>query len=143
MLRDWKRYPCDLKTDFVIAKKLSMRITTPKAFANCSPGLLQPWGESIRKTTTLKAFARDALLANAFSVGTIAIHLIPGFSQLEPWAAIRQRLRRIYSTPSAYLLCGALEELSDALLILAFDDALSDDEREPAHGRRFKEAAQR
>jgi len=41
--------------------------STPKAFANFSPGLLQPWVSRRRPDPTLKAFAKRDL-ANAFSV---------------------------------------------------------------------------
>jgi len=54
--------------------KLKLLWFTPKALANSSPGLQQPWESAISMTIgeTLKEFAKRAL-ANAFSVqGAIA-----------------------------------------------------------------------
>ena len=43
---------------------------TPKTFANCSPGWLQPWVNEPSQRRTLKEFARR--LANAFSVSNFS-----------------------------------------------------------------------
>jgi hypothetical protein len=46
-------------------------LITPKAFANFSPGLEQPWVSVLTTVVTLKALANSAhLLANAFSVAS-------------------------------------------------------------------------
>jgi hypothetical protein len=50
---------------------------TPKAFANFSPGLLQPWVKQRVAIPTLKAFA-IAAIANAFSVGKTVSRLTQG-----------------------------------------------------------------
>jgi len=65
--------------------------TTPKAFTNFSPGLLQPWVNLQNETTTLKALA-IVLVANAFSVAYCEVVIVPGLKQ--PRAEFSKRLRR-------------------------------------------------
>ena len=61
--------------------KNSALLSTPQAFANCSPGLEQPWVKTKERGTTLKALANSReVLVNAFSVE--GKHwLIPGLSR--------------------------------------------------------------
>jgi len=65
---------------------------TPKAFANFSPGFeeREPWGYHQKGTQTLKGFANRLTLSGFGRY----LKSIPGFSSLEPWAEISERLRR-------------------------------------------------
>lgn len=62
-------------------------VFTLKAFANSSPGLLQPWACQNEGVLTLKALANvgRTRLANSFRVELRLTNRIPGLKQ--PWAA--------------------------------------------------------
>jgi len=66
-----------------------MCTSTPKALANTSPGLLQPWDIDEPTTETLKVFGLQKKL---FQSAEFGCDLNPGLKQ--PWARICQRLRR-------------------------------------------------
>jgi hypothetical protein len=63
---------------------------TPKALANFSPGLLQPWEKKCKESKTLKALGvcDTELLQSSMNAGSFT----PGLKQ--PWGEISQRLRR-------------------------------------------------
>ena len=63
--------------------------TTSKTFANSSPGLPQPWVNTLNSLRTLKEFLTEETLS-AFQILNL---LSPGLRQ--PWAQISKRLRRI------------------------------------------------
>jgi len=65
-------------------------LITPKAFANLSPGLPQPWDQLASKPTTPKVLAKSdcQLFQSYFNSRTS----YPGLKQ--PWAEIDERLRR-------------------------------------------------
>src|SRR5437667_8796242 len=66
---------------------------TPKAFANCSPGLLQPWDQILNKKLNSERVRNlfRAIFANTFGV-TLFHYSRPRLKQ--PWAAISERLWR-------------------------------------------------
>src|SRR5688572_33139086 len=68
--------------------------STPKALANASPGLLQPWVRSYTKVLNSEGVQCKP---NTFSV-FLFLRLSPGLKQ--PWARISQRLRRIAKSSS-------------------------------------------
>src|SRR5687767_898391 len=67
----------------------SVSPTTPKAFANYSPGLLQPWVYVVHH---LFNSVGVPLKANTFSVKLFWFLSVPWLEQ--PWAVISERLRR-------------------------------------------------
>jgi len=74
-------------------------LDTPKALANFSPGLFQPW-DQVNTINTNAESVRKKLrkqFANAFSVGSVAVIVYLGLEQ--PRAEISQRLRRIQTAP--------------------------------------------
>jgi hypothetical protein len=75
---------------------------TPKALANFSPGFefARTLGANQDNIRTLKALAKQPNhLANAFSVHLVLVVGHPGLKQ--PWADIRQRLRRLSKSTAA------------------------------------------
>jgi hypothetical protein len=66
---------------------------TPQAFANSSPGLLQPWGFAEQTDPTLKAFAIWPTLS---ALNFFFSRVSQGCRKLQPWAEIGERLRRYF-----------------------------------------------
>jgi hypothetical protein len=68
---------------------------TPKAFANFSPGLEQPWEQKKEAGLTPKVLANITTeLANAFSVALNVFNIPRVVARSNPWAEISERLRR-------------------------------------------------
>jgi hypothetical protein len=78
----------------LVVGQFEIRNNTPKAFANFSPGLGQPWVQPSEIFQTLKGLIPH--MPNAFSVNVAFLFLSPKVvAVLQPWAEISQRLRRI------------------------------------------------